>query len=219
MDLNAMTQGVQVFNLEITGVILSLVITGILSAIMFITFKEVHDEMAYDESFNVMLVMISLISTLMIMIIRSSVAISLGMAGTLSLVRFRTNIKDNRDIGFVFLSMFIGITSGTELYLMGTLGTLLLSGLLFLTGAMFKNEGSMLLVIRGRYADIPHIEDTLSRYTKVSTLKAHNLMDDSFELVYDFKGSKQEQMYLAQVIKNHEGVDTVNILAPSAEFN
>lgn len=205
-------------NITMTGVMIALVVALLLSAVMYFTFKVVHDEMTYDATFNVMLVMLALISTLIIMIVRTNMAISLGMAGTLSLVRFRTNIKDNRDIGFVFLAMFIGITTATCFYFVAVLGTVIICALLYASNHRITNEGSMLLVIRGRATDLKRIELVINDYTKISNLKAHNLLEDSFELVYDIKGRQEDQMYMAQILKSFDGVDSVNVLAPSAQM-
>lgn len=205
-------------NLTISHVVTTLAIALGLSAIMFYTFKKVHSKMMYDENFNVMLVMISLIATMIMTLVSSNVALSLGMAGSLSLVRFRTNIKDNRDIGFVFWAMFIGLAAANKALFMGFLGSIIISMVLFISSRLMTNTDNLLLVIRGREADIGQIEAIINKSTKASNLKAHNILDDSFELVYDFRSDDRDQAYMAQVLKGIGGVDSVNILAPSAEM-
>ena len=76
----------------------------------------------------------------------------------------------------------------------------------------------MLLVIRGKKANIPHISDIVFDTPGNSRLKAQNLLQDSFELVYEIKTKHTDELQLAEEIMAVAGVDTVNILAPSAEM-
>lgn len=200
------------------AVLLSLVFTLVLSAIMFYTFKKVHSKMSYDENYNIMLVMLAIVSTILMQLIRTNVALSLGMLGSLSLVRFRTNIRDPRDIGFVFWAMGIGISSASQAYFIGLVGAALLSGLMIWSSSNNVSSDTMLLVIRGSKADSERITDTVVSFSNTSRVKAHNLMTDSFELVYEVKASGPQQVTLAEKLKDFDGVDTVNLLAPSAEM-
>ncbi|MBG9982733.1 DUF4956 domain-containing protein [Aerococcaceae bacterium DSM 111020] len=206
-------------NLSNAEVISSIVFSLILSVIMYLTFKKVHNKLAYDPNFNIMLVMLAVISTIIMLLIRGNVALSLGMLGSLSLVRFRTNIKDNRDIGFVFWAMFIGLVSASHEYFLGVLGSLILALLLIIADNRASSSQNMLLVIRGRYADIEAVDQTLYNHASSYNLKAQNLLDDSFELVYYFRAKPANQDKITTTIKGFEGVDTVNILAPSAEMS
>lgn len=207
-----------IINLTYGDALASIIFAMILAGVMFFTFKKAHRKLDYDASFNVMLVMLALITTIIMIIVSGNVALSLGMVGSLSLVRFRTNIRDNRDIGFVFWSMLIGLAAANRAYFIGTLASLLLSLLLLYSSRQISMDGAMLLVIRGRDVDVEYMETILDEFTSTYNLKAHNLLHDSFELVYEIRSSSQEQTQLAQTIKDFEGVDTVNILAPSADM-
>lgn len=198
--------------------VISAIIFALLqSAVMFITFKMIHEKISYDANFNIMLVMLALISTIIMLVIRGNVALSLGMLGSLSLVRFRTNIRDNRDIGFVFWSMFIGLVSANHEYFLGVVGSILLAALLVISNHAASSSQFMLLVIRGKYADLEQISAIVEKFSSSYNLKAQNLLDDSFELVFDFKAKPEGQEKITRIIKSYDGVDTVNILAPSAE--
>lgn len=204
---------------SVLEVIVSLLFAGGLASVMFMTYKQMHRELSYDSSFNVMLVMISIITTILILLIRSSVTMSLGMLGSLGLVRFRTNVKDNRDIGFVFWSMAIGLSAAAHAYFLGILVSLLLAGILVLSNNQAVSAQRMLLVVRGTQIDPENLESDMRAYTSLFNLRAQNLLEDSFEIVYEIKTDDIQQMRLSQIIKAYPGVDTVNILAPSAQMD
>lgn len=110
-------------------------------------------------------------------LIQSNIALSLGMFGSLSIVRFRTNIRDPRDIGFIFWAMAIGIAASTESYFLGAVGSLVLAGIMIFT----KNRGAVqsprLLVIRGSHEDLDSVQNIVSVCTQSCAVKAKNIFE------------------------------------------
>lgn len=208
----------QVSKVTTVEMVFSILFTTIFSVIMYLVFKHVHTKMNYDENFNLMLVMLAFITTILMMLIRTNVALSLGMLGSLSLVRFRTNIKDSRDIGFVFWAMTIGMASANQGYILGILLSVILGGILILANRKSVSSENILLIVRGRHLDMEDLAQDLEAYTDNYSLRAQNLMEDSFEIVYEIKSSAVQQSRLSHIVKGYEGVDTVNLLAPSAEM-
>ena len=87
------------------------------AAIMWGAYRLANGAESYQPQFAATLIALALISTILMDLIQSNLALSLGMLGSLSIVRFRINIKDPRDIGFIFWAMAIGIASATQSYL------------------------------------------------------------------------------------------------------
>lgn len=206
--------------ITLANIMMSLGIATILSLILFITFKKSHSLIAYDVKFNITLVMLAFVSTIIMSIIQKNVALSLGMMGSLSIVRFRTNTKDPRDLGFVFWAMAIGVVASTQSLNMGIIGSVLVAIFMIVTGDNNEKSENLLLVVRGSETDAGLISDIIMKYNKASQLKAQNLLEDSFELVYEIKGlqERRQELELAQRIKVIPGVDTVNLLTPSSEI-
>lgn len=198
-------------------VLVTIIFASILSAMMYYSFKKSRSAIMYDQKFNVTLVMIAMIVTLMLQLVQSNVALSVGIMGSLSIVRFRTNTKDPRDLGFVFWAMGIGLASATSNFMIGILGTLLMSAFVILTSQVKSDSGAMLVVIRGSEANVPLITDTVLRRVNTARLKAENLLHNSFEVVYEIKASAEVEQRLLKEIMTIDGVDSVNMLAPSAE--
>lgn len=198
-------------------VVISLLFTCVLSAIMYFTFKNSRSEIVYDPKFNVTLVMIAMVVTLMLQLVGSNLALSVGIMGSLSIVRFRTNTKDPRDLGFVFWAMAVGLASATANWGIGLLGSVMIGIFILLTSDKLATAGAMLVIVRGSEANVPQIADIVLRNVSNARLKAQNLLGDSFEVVYEIKTTHEIEQKLTKEIMTINGVDSVNMLAPSAE--
>ncbi|MBQ6701345.1 MAG: DUF4956 domain-containing protein [Clostridia bacterium] len=86
------------------------------SIVIYLVYRIFYRGTCYSENFNLLLVMTSLITTFIIMTISANIVLSLGMVGSLSIIRFRSAVKDPLDVGFLFWSVAVGITCGAGLY-------------------------------------------------------------------------------------------------------
>lgn len=194
-----------------------LLLSMALSSILFITYKLANTKLTYNKRFNVTLVMIAFISTILMSLIQTNLMLSVGMLGSLSIVRFRTNIKDTRDVGFIFWALAIGITSATGNYFIGTVASVIMSAFMLLTSNESKNNEALLLVVRGEDADLKLIEDIVNQAKGTHKVKAKNILSDSFELVYELKVARDEDNKIIDRLLSIRGIDGVNILAPNTE--
>jgi hypothetical protein len=111
-------------------------------AVIYTVYRLFYRGAVYSENFNVLNVITCLVSALIFMTISTNLILSLGMVGALSIVRFRTAVKDPLDIGFLFLAVAAGLSSGAGLYplaLMGTLFILAIYAVFSLFGGGGKN--------------------------------------------------------------------------------
>ncbi|WP_052447502.1 DUF4956 domain-containing protein [Clostridium polynesiense] len=197
--------------------LLSMIFALALSAVMYFVYRLCHDSLSYNKKFNTTLIMLSLISTVLLNLIQSNVLLSLGVLGSLSICRFRTNTKDPRDIGFVFWSISIGISSATGAFLMGTVSTLLLSAFMLATSAAKSFRDAITLVIRGSKADMDEITDLMSSIKGKTRMMAKNISQESFELVYEIKLKESEEKEILSQLWSVEGIQGINILAPDTK--
>ena len=192
-----------------------LVFTGAMTLIIYVAYRLAHTRITYEGKFAVTLVVIAFVSTILMVLVQSNLALSLGMLGSLSIVRFRTNIKDPRDIGFVIWSMAIGIAAATQNYLIGCIGSLLLAVVMIVTKKSETEMKRMMLVIRGSKADINVIQNIVSCH-EGCTVKAKNVLKDSFELVYEINVRDSEGNGIIEKIFQLDGIDSVNLLSQKA---
>lgn len=135
-------------SLTIDRVLLSLIISFIVALFIFYMYRKCFSGVIYTRHFNISLVLVSLVVTLVILPISSSLALSLGMVGALSIVRFRTAIKDPIDVVFMFWAIAVGIISGAGLYMVALVGSPIIGLFLFvLSRANLRTNDPYLLVI------------------------------------------------------------------------
>lgn len=183
------------------------------AAIMWGAYRLANGAESYQPKFAATLIALALISTILMDLIQSNLALSLGMLGSLSIVRFRTNIKDPRDIGFIFWAMAIGIASATQSYLIGIIGSVVLGAVMIITKKRGEAERQLLLVIRGSNTDLDGIQNVVKSCTRTNLVKAKNILSDSFELVYEIQIPEKNGNQVIENIFELGGIDSVNLFA------
>lgn len=134
--------------LSIQTMLLNFLAAGLLGLLIFIIYRVTHSGPVYSARFNVTLVMLTLITTIIMSVIGNNVALSLGMVGALSIVRFRTAIKDPRDAAYIFWTIAVGICCGVSDYLVAGVGSVVVFLFLVLFG-FARNQDRLLVIIRG----------------------------------------------------------------------
>ncbi len=193
-------------------IILTMCVALVFSMIMWLSYKYANDDKTYRPQFGVTLIVLALITTILMDLIQSNLALSLGMLGSLSIVRFRTNIKDPRDIGFIFWSMAIGLAAATRSYFIGVLGCIILSIVMIATRKKVNQLLPMLLVVRGSQTDLDFIQETVRKKVGRSTITAKNILSDSFEIVFEVEIVEECENKLIDELFALGGIDSVNLL-------
>ncbi|MFA4833298.1 MAG: DUF4956 domain-containing protein [Patescibacteria group bacterium] len=109
--------------LTLGAIVIDLILAFVLSFIVAVVYKNTHKGLSYSQSFTFTLILIGLLVSVVIMVIGNSLAVAFGAFGTFSLIRFRTAIKDTRDVAFILLVVTIGLSVGTRNYLIAFLTT------------------------------------------------------------------------------------------------
>lgn len=173
-------------------IVIGMLISLVLMLLIFQVYKKTYSGIMYSKDFNVTIVMLGLITTFIIMVIGSNLALSLGMVGALSILRFRTAVKETKDAGYLFWAIGVGLSCGTGIYTIGIVGSLFIAGVLLLFKFTEKNaEMAYLLVVRGIAVDELQLEKRLSELTKKYIVKMTDHTGDSVELTYgiELKGT------------------------------
>ena len=130
-----------------TTIIIALLITTVLAVYIFFVYRAMSKRSFYSKSFALTLVIVSIVTALIIMAIQSSVVISLGMVGALSIVRFRTAIKDPLDIAFIFWSISVGIICGAHLYNVAIIGSVFVTIVMVVIQLLPGVKPALLLIV------------------------------------------------------------------------
>ena len=158
-----------------------------LGLLIYFIYKKTYRGVLYSHSFNISLIMLCMVTTLIIMCISSAPALSLGMVGALSIVRFRTAVKDPMDTVYMFWAISVGITVGANFILFSIIGTLVIAAVLLLLSFTGNNAGhNYLLVVHydDRYTKevTGAINKMISRYKLKSKTATRNGIEMTLEL-------------------------------------
>lgn len=212
--------------LTIQDVIINFIAAAILACLIYISYKASHSGPVYSERFNVSVVMLTLITTLVMNVIGNNIALSLGMVGALSIVRFRTAIKDPRDTAYIFWGIAVGICCGVSDYLIAAIGSVLIFVFLILFGFIRDNERIMVIINSEAKLD-EEIENRMnSLFESKAVLRVHNfsVAGSTSEFIYEIsdRQMKKSEKKNGKVVKNIadiEGVTSVNIIRQDDEIN
>ena len=116
----------------------------------------------YNPRFNVSLIMITMVTTIVMVVIGSNISVSLGMVGALSIIRFRTAVKDPRDTAFIFWCVVSGLACGTQNYTIVIVGSVFICLILFLFKKLATRDNEYVLIIKGPKFDIPAVEKAIN---------------------------------------------------------
>lgn len=142
----AMNSGMERFSS--IDIILNLGVSFLLGLFIFYIYKKTFQGVLYQRSFNVSLVTITMVITLVIMTISGNLILSLGMVGALSIVRFRTPIKDPVDLVFMFWAIAVGIANGVGYFNLSIIGSLVITMVLLFMTRREESEHPYLLVMQ-----------------------------------------------------------------------
>ena len=174
-------------NLTLPNVLISLGIAFLLGMVIYFIYKKTYRGVLYSHSFNLSLIMLSMVTTLVIMCISSAPALSLGMVGALSIVRFRTAVKDPMDTVYMFWAIAVGITVGANFILFSIIGTLVIAVILLVLSFPSNQTGqNYLLVVHydDRYAkEVTNaVNKMVPRYRLKSKTATRNGVEMTLEL-------------------------------------
>lgn len=212
--------------LTLSDIIINFLAAGVISILIFISYRLSHSGAVYSRKFNTSLVMLVLVTTLVMNVIGNNIALSLGMVGALSIVRFRTAIKDPRDTAYIFWAIAVGICCGVSDYLIAGIGTFIIFLFLALFGIVKDNERIM-VVIRMETKAVELVENCMiSLFEGKAVLRVDNqsVENNNAEAIYEVsdkmmtKAQKKNGM-CSKVLSAIDGVKSVSFVRQDDEIN
>lgn len=163
----------------------NILVSGILGFLIFISYMISHRGTIYSKKFNVSLVVLTVLTSMVMTVIGNNVALSLGMVGALSIVRFRTAIKDSRDTVYIFWTIIVGICCGVGDFIVAGIGSAFVFILFLILGAI-KNNNRMLVIIRGNRTKEAQIQAAMYKFFGAkAVLRVKNSTTESIEFIYE----------------------------------
>lgn len=172
-------------SLDPQAILLRLAMAVVIGAFIFLSYRLSHEGSIYSRKFNVSLVAMTVITTTVMVVIGNNIALSLGMVGALSIVRFRTAIKDSRDTIYIFWTIVVGICCGAGDFWVAGVGSAFTFLVLLLFGRV-KNDDRLLLIIRSARVNEEKIEALVFQYySRKANLRVKNTTETAVEFIYE----------------------------------
>ena len=203
---------------------IALALAFCLGLFIFLVYKKCYAGVMYAPSFGVPLIALTLITTLLILAVTSNIVLSLGMVGALSIVRFRTAIKDSRDTVYIFWSIIVGICCGVGDYAVACIGSAVTFAVILLLGCI-KSDNRMLLIIRAhRSKQEPIKAQVYKLFRAKATLRVENTTEDTVELIYEItqkllRRAEQTTPDIPGSIYSLGSIDYVNLVMQNDEVS
>lgn len=199
--------------LTVERVLLSLIVTFGVTLFIFYMYRKTFSGVLYTRNFNVGLVLTGLVVTLVVLPISSNIALSLGMVGALSIVRFRTAIKDPADIVFTFWAIAVGIISGAGLYMIAIVGSPVIGLFMFvLSRASFRSNDPYLLVVN--YSK--EAEEAVQKAVPKHKLRSRTVNPSGVELILEVRMKAKDAAQVDELMKI-KGVSNAALVSYNAD--
>lgn len=209
-------EGFSAGNITTGKIVVTLLITTLLATYIFVVYYVHSKKTFYNKSFNVALALIAVITAAIILAMQSNIVISLGMVGALSIVRFRTAIKDPMDLMFLFWAISVGIVCGADLYIIAVLASLVITIGLFLLELTPIGVAASLLVVSAKNPDAEKaVLEAVTADYKVCKVKSRSLSEKGLNLIIECKPKDGAQ--LIQNVRAIESVYGVSLMAHDGE--
>lgn len=221
-------------NLSLQDIVLRIGMSAVLGIIVYLSYRFSHTGTVYSAKFNITLLTLTVLTATVMTVIGNNVALSLGMVGALSIIRFRTSIKDSRDTVYIFWTIIIGICCGVGDFAVAAIGSAIVFLVLLIFGRI-KNEHRLLLIIRCERDREDAVRRALFEYFPTPpVLKAENTTSESAELLYELNRQMLEKAQdrerknaiaaqrgsrsLVEILYSLNGIDYVNIVEQNDEI-
>lgn len=209
--------------ITIEQMLFSLLIAFVIGLFIIYIYKKTYTGVVYSKAFSLCMIMLAMVTALIIRTISSNISLSLGMVGALSIVRFRTAVKEPVDTGFMFWAISAGIMAGAGLYVPALAGSAIL-GLLFYVSYLlgFKVSSRYLLILKydvKAQDDVVKVLKTIPKYKIRSKSLYGKEVEFTFEV--DLKHDKKDDKINDQIVDKFndiEGMVNASLIAYQNDF-
>ena len=185
---------------------------------IFLVYKKTYQGVMYSSSFGTTLVALTMITTVVILAVTSNVVLSLGMVGALSIVRFRTAIKEPLDIAFLFWSIAVGIVLAAGMIPLAVIGSIIIGVILLVFVNKKSHCNPYIIVVQCDGAESEtHVMNFLKNYVLKCTVKSKTAQKGLVELNLDVR-LKDDNTDFINAMANIKGVSSAVLVSYNGEY-
>ena len=197
-------------------IVVALGIACLLALYIFFVYRVITRKTFYSKNFNITLAGITVITAALILTMQSSVVLSLGMVGALSIVRFRTAVKDPMDLMFLFWSISVGIICGAGLAQVAVILSVVVTLGVLILDRMPVARAPMILVVNSTDLDAEDaVTEVVKKYSRFFSVKSRNMTAQTLDLVVELR--TEQGSTLVRDVMNLEGITSASLLAHDGE--
>ena len=202
---------------SITNIALGLLTAVLMGAVIYLVYSKFYVGVIYSRSFAVTLVGMTVLTAMVTLAISTNIVISLGMVGALSIVRFRTAVKDPLDLLYLFWAITTGITSGAGMYLLVVVAAVVMIGMIVLF--YYKQQKGKIYIVVIHYLTQEAGDDVISAFGKMKYfVKSKTMRKERTEMAVEVY-CKNNDMFFMDKIKGIEGVEDATLIQYNGEYH
>lgn len=203
-------------SISLSEVVITLGLALIFSFLIYFVYKFTCDNVIYSKKFNITMALMTMVTAAVIMSMQANVIVSLGMVGALSIVRFRTAIKEPKDLLFLFWSITNGIIIGAGIYSIAFVLMVILTIALLVFERLPGNKIPYLLVatlenLESEEKIIKVLDENKIKYR----VKSKNVSNNSIDVIYELSNNKIEE--LIKDISKDNSIKSINLITQDGE--
>ena len=207
-----------IYSISMLDMAIALILAFLLGLFIFFVYKKSYSGVMYSASFGVTLVALSLITALLIMTVVSNIVLSLGMVGALSIVRFRSAIKEPMDIAFLFWSIAVGIVLAAGLIPLAVFGSIFIGAVLLVFSKRKTGDTPYILVVHCENSDAEQkARDFVKSQVKRMNLKSKSVDAGQVELNFEVR-LKDDDCDFVNLLETMQGVSRVVLVSYNGDY-
>ena len=202
-------------SISLSTIIFTLVYSFLISLFVYFIYKLTTKSVIYSKKFNISMCLMSIITSAVVLSMQSNITVSLGMVGALSIVRFRTSIKEPRDLLFLFWSISNGIIIGSQIFSLAIVLSIVLGIAMLFFDIIPEKRTPCILVIYYKNINTNEIEDILSKNKIKFKFKSNNITNKESSCIYEINLNKEKDF--VNEISELKGINEVSLLSQDGE--
>ncbi len=207
-----------VTSISILDMVIALALAFAIGLFIFLVYKKTFSGVMYSSGFSVTLIALTMISTFVILAVTSNVVLSLGMVGALSIVRFRTAIKEPLDIAFLFWAIAAGIVLAAGMIPLAVFGSVVIGVILLVFCNKKSKDSPYIVVISCSGEDTENkVSEYLKENVKKLVIKSKTVSKDGVELNYEVRLIEENTKFI-NALANMQGVNNAVLVSYNGEY-
>ena len=207
-----------VTSISILDMVIALALAFAIGLFIFLVYKKTFSGVMYSSGFSVTLIALTMISTFVILAVTSNVILSLGMVGALSIVRFRTAIKEPLDIAFLFWAIAAGIVLAAGMIPLAVFGSVVIGVILLVFCNKKSKDSPYIVVISCSGEDTENVvREYLKENVKKLVIKSKTVSKDGVELNYEVRLIEENTKFI-NALANMQGVNNAVLVSYNGEY-